>query len=287
VPALQPCALAPSHRGVTSRLRAHLRLQIRPGTHALVPLIASDSWGCRRCHGLWCMPTSGATSSRKRVENAFIWCPQSRRAQHLSSLIVGLAPPRIASQPAGGASQAVEAEESDDDFAEDAADGGAAVPHQQQQHGGGGDAAGAQQGDGGGGSGVFGAPRQAGGGGVGPQKFVGRKPDAAGWAPFAALPAAPFGQLPDARAAAAQAAAGGGQLGGVTETQRAVTQPASQRGGTKQPGGGIGGSHGGDRPAAGPEQGVVADDGLNDGQRTAVHRSAQLMRSASSHCSTP
>lgn len=156
---------------------------------------------------------------------------QKLRAKHLSSLIVALAPPRIATQPSGSAtaSQAALADDDDDDLDEDIE-----PEHQRQQ---------AQQQQAAGTA----APQHSSNSGQ-PQKFTGSNPHVLGRAPLAALPTAPVGQIPDAGVARRQA---------TTTSQKAAAANSSTAGGQR---------------TAGPAQGIVAEDGLNAGQRTAVHR---------------
>lgn len=153
---------------------------------------------------------------------------QKLRAKHLSSLIVAMVPPRIATRTSGSATayQAALANEDDDGIHEDT------DPEQQQ----------AQQRQAAGT-----APGQHTSDGSQPLKFTGRNPYTAGRTPFTALPTAPVGQIPDT--GAARAAISTRQKAAVADSRNA-----------------------GEQPAAGLAQGVVGVDGLNDGQRTAVHR---------------
>lgn len=180
---------------------------------------------------------------------------QKLRAKRLSSLIVGLAPPRIATRTPGAAAASQGGAE-DDDFAEDS--------QPSQQH------AQRQQAHG------TGNPQHGGSGGHA-QKFTGSKADANSRAPFATLPAAPVGQIPNPAASAAQAAPTADSSAPVPKAQLQAGETPQQGGSNARSGarlldGQLAAAAVSAAPAAGPEQGVVAEDGLNDGQRTAVRR---------------
>lgn len=166
---------------------------------------------------------------------------QKLRARRLSSLVVGLAPPRIA-KSAHDASGACDIE--DDDLHEESQ-----APQQlQQQH--------ALSG---------GKPQQGGSATV--QRFVGTKA-----APAVRMAAA-------ASSATAAPAACGPGLTGVHAPVSAACSNADMQ--AQQADGaphiGAGAAAHGVAPAAVPEQGVVAQDSLNDGQATAVRRCAWLV----------
>jgi hypothetical protein len=167
---------------------------------------------------------------------------QKLRARRLSALIVGLAPPRIA-KSAQDASGACDIEE-DDDLHEESQ----APQHLQQQH--------ALNG---------GKPQH--GSATSVQKFTGSKAAAAGRMAAAA-----------ASAAAAPAAGGSGLTGARASASAARSNAGSQaQQADGAPHHGAGAAAHGVAPAAAPEQGVVAQDSLNDGQATAVRRCLSLM----------
>ena len=166
---------------------------------------------------------------------------QKLRARRLSALIVGLAPPRIA-KSAQDASGACDIE--DDDLHEESQ-----TPQQlQQQH--------ALNG---------GKPQH--GSATSVQKFTGSKAAAAGRMAAAA-----------ASAAAAPAAGGSGLTGARASASAACSNAGMQaQQADGAPHHGAGAAAHGVAPAAAPEQGVVAQDSLNDGQATAVRRCLYLM----------
>ena len=163
---------------------------------------------------------------------------QKLRAKRLSSLIVGLAPPRIANH-AQGKSQACDLE--DDDHEDSQALKEAQQQQQQQQ---------AQAG---------GKPQHASSATV--QRFTGSQAAAAGRMPFATL---------SAKAAACVAGPTGQDSFPLAACGRATQ--AQQADPTQQHGTGAAADCVG--PAALHEQGVVAADSLNDGQTAAVRRCA-------------